>query len=103
MKRFRWAIALFPIALVFASAALAQDRQLGRWSKDGRFVQLNIACSQLWVCGPSKDILTDKRILSTSPRSTQGSCSAGDGPIGGCNACMASEPRDRCEWWLDSK
>lgn len=96
------------VALVAAMAAMlggagqAGERIPGRWAKQGQFVQLNIGCSQAWVCVPRQDVMysSDLRLSGPERQTTLGACSAGGGPIDGCNYCLAREPEEACELTL---
>jgi hypothetical protein len=90
------------VTLLLPGTTTSQVRNAGKWVKDGDFVQINVLCSQSWVCVPDESMYLpgDREIKVTPATSTRGSCSAAGGAADSCNACLASAPKRRCEWWL---
>jgi len=91
------------LAALFNGAVASAE--IGTWSKAGNPAQVNVACVQVWSCGPSSAVIYDAKyqVKTTSPQSTTGVCSAGDGPIDSCNICLSAPPTMKCEWSLVSK
>jgi hypothetical protein len=94
---------LIAATIAISFGALASDT--GKWIASGPFAQVNVACSQAWECSAGQDILhgPDTYVWRTSSTVTWGVCSAGDGPVDGCNVCLSSPPTDPCEWELRKK
>lgn len=82
-------------------SALAKEP--GIWVKNSNFAQMHTACIQSWMCSPAKDILHSQAtvVVTSKPTYSLGVCGAGNGPINSCNVCVAREPTDKCEWWLE--
>lgn len=88
--------------LFIGSAALADE---GIWTTGSQFAQANVACMRTYTCGPAKDIMhsADMKVVSTEPKLVWGVCSAGQGPVDGCNVCLTNPPKDKCIWSLKKK
>lgn len=91
------------VILIFATFSAQADE--GVWSPDTNFAQVNSYCTRSYICGPREDILhsEDTKVIATSPKLVLGVCSAGGGPIDGCNVCNTNPPTDKCEWNLQKK
>ena len=102
MYKVRLTLALVLLGIGIAGATTDQP---GVWSKAGAFAQVVAGCTQVWSCGPVQDQLIgeDDRIVTTENKITFGTCSVGDGPIGSCNACLASAPSQPCNWHVEKK
>lgn len=94
---------ILPIFMILVSPVTFGET--GVWAKSGSSAQLHTRCLQTWKCGPKEDIIYggDKILKATSPKSTLGVCSAGDGPIDSCNYCLANPPKDTCTWTLENR
>ena len=88
------------LVLVCLLATSASAATPGVWQKAGPSAQLATRCLQVWECVPISAIAYGAdRVLRTTPnQSTVGVCSAGGGAVDGCNVCLSSPPRQRCEW-----
>lgn len=90
------------VGCLWTSASEAEDRV---WVGEENFAQLNVACIRVYVCRPGQDILhsADTVLKLSEPQTQTGICSAGDGPIDGCNVCVSNPPSDPCTWELVPK
>jgi hypothetical protein len=80
----------------------AGSKERGVWVRAGSGTPVSVGlqtvpglCIQTWKCTtPGGDL----PIWVTPSQSTKGSCSASDGPPNSCNACIAWQPQEPCEW-----
>ena len=98
------AVTLLLVSSFIIAGELVGDKSNGLWVA-GNFFQVNVSCTQAWQCIPGVDVLHDpSTVLVTTPNtSTTGVCSAGDGPADTCNVCLANNPKDSCQYWLEKK
>lgn len=87
---------------LFGASSRADD---GVWQAASNFAQVNVACTRTYTCGPAKDIMhsADMKVVATDTKLVWGVCSAGQGPVDGCNVCLTNPPKDKCTWSLQKK
>ena len=105
MNRTKLSAALIVVLTTIVQVVVADpasDKSNGKWVA-GNFFQVNVACTQAWIC-VAPDVLhgPDTHVVTTSNSSTQGVCGAGDGPVDSCNLCLANPPTQACQYWLES-
>lgn len=102
MKRMALGLFVSIVAVASFAPATAED---GVWTPDDNFSQVNVACTRVYTCGPISSVMygDDKKLVSTAPKIVWGVCSAGDGPVDSCNACLTTPPTEKCEWHLEPK
>jgi hypothetical protein len=105
MYKIRWNLLLLALgnSILFGSEMIGSKSQ-GEWQR-GNYVQVNVGCSQTWVCTPGTNVIhsPDTIVVTSGNAMTAGVCNVADGPVGSCNACAASLPSRPCEYWLEKK
>lgn len=99
----KWICAVFLLAFVFLNPRLGVAEE-GVWVK-GDWVQINIACRQIWHCVPKNDVIYagDEVLVSTQSEGVMGVCSVGAGPVDSCNHCLSNQPESNCEWQIEKR
>jgi hypothetical protein len=89
------------LAWLFYVGAQEAVAETGAWQGADEFAQANVACTRVYYCRPTQDIVhsADTRIASDRTL-VWGVCSADGGPVDSCNTCLTSTPTTPCTWRL---